>query len=347
MNPSSTISQGLSSQRDKTQRNKEGRDKRPSEYPNASSPRQLRWSDWKEILWRVKSEVAEDQVGIMAAGIAYYALFSLFPLLIATVSIYGLFADPAQVEQHVAFLYEIMPKDAAQLIADQMHTIASNSSTKLGLSALFSILVALWTASSGSKSLMQGMNIAYDEEEKRGFIRLQLQALLLTLGGVVTVLAAATLVAILPVVLDFIGLGSLRDDILLLLRWPLLILLFGIGLAIVNRFGPSRSAPKWRWITVGTVAATAIILLASVGLAFYVERFGSYNKTYGSIAGVVVLLLWLYLLSYAVLLGTELNSEIEHQTRHDSTTGPQKPMGQRGAVKADSLPNEAEGRAST
>lgn len=334
MHPSSSISQPIAKRHPGTEAKGEAK-----HYPNASSPKQFKWSDWKEILWRVKSEVAADQVGMMAAGIAYYALFSLFPLLIATVSIYGLFADPNQVEKHITFLYEIIPRDAAQIVAQQMHNIASNSSTSLGLSAVFSILVALWTASSGSKSLIQGMNIAYDEEEKRGFFHLQFQALLLTLGGVVTVISAAVLVAVMPVVLDFVGLSGQRDSLILLLRWPILILLFITGLAILNRYGPSRSAPKWRWVTVGTVAATVVIMLASVGLAYYVERFGSYNKTYGSIAGVIVLLLWLYMLSYAVLLGTELNAEIEHQTKQDSTTGPAQPMGSRGAVKADTLPS--------
>ncbi len=321
-------------------KNDSKRKRRPSlDYPHANSPLQFKWADWKEILIRVKNEVSSDQIGLMAAAIAYYALFSLFPLLLATVSIYGLFADPTQVETHISSLYEIMPRDAAALLAEQMHKISSNSGTKLGLSAIVSIVVALWTASSGSKSLIQGMNIAYDEEEKRGFFRLQAQALLLTLGGVVTVISAAALVAILPVVLDFIGLTSFRDELLLLMRWPLLAALFIVGLAILNRYGPSRAEPKWRWVTIGTLTATLIILLASLGLAFYVDRFGSYNKTYGSIAGVVILLLWLYMLSYAVLLGTELNAEIEHQTRSDSTVGAQKPIGTRGAVKADTLPS--------
>jgi membrane protein len=276
--------------------------------------KKLTWSDWKEILSRLRQEITKDEMGMVAAAVAYYALFAMFPLLIATVSIYGLFADPAEIELQVRSLSQLIPNDAAQIIEEQLSYIAANSGTKLGLSAVVSIMVALWTASSGLKALIHAMNIAYDEEEKRGFFRLQFQALFLTLGGVFTILVTTMLVAILPATLDILGLKTWSDQILLMVRWPVLALIFILSLSILNRFGPSRLAPQWRWISPGAVTATVIILLASWGLAFYIERFGSYNKTYGSIAGVIVLLLWLYMLSFAVLVGTELNAEIEHQT---------------------------------
>ncbi|MBC7659010.1 MAG: YihY/virulence factor BrkB family protein [Chitinophagaceae bacterium] len=308
-------------------------------YPEAESPLGLQKKDWIEIFKRVKSEIDDDDIGMVAAASAYYALFAIFPLLIATVSIYGFLSDPAELESQIDSISKFIPIEAAKVISDQLHAIISNPNSALGLSALVSILVAIWTSSSGTKSLMKALNIAYDETEKRGFVKLNLQALALTAGAVLAIITAVGLIVGLPIVMNFVGLGSFANDLILVLRWPLLAVLFTIGLEVVNRFGPSRTKPKWRWVSVGAILGTVMILLASAGLAFYVKKFGSYNATYGSLSGVVILLLWFYLVSYAVLLSAETNAEIEHQTLADSTVGPDKPMGQRGALKADTVPS--------
>lgn len=309
------------------------------DFPNALSPRHLNKSDWKQIAYRVKDKVDTDRISLIAAAVAFYALFSLFPLLIATVSIYGLFADPVAVERQIQSLSEFMPRDAAAIIGTQMSSIVANSSGQLGFGLLLSLLVTLWTGSKAAKSLMEALNIAYDESEKRGFFRLNATALLLTLGAVLSIISSVALIAVLPPVMAIIGLREFSNDLILFLRWPALFVLFLFGLAALNRYAPSRAQAQWKWVSVGTFIATVLILIASLAFGFYVERFGDYNKTYGSLAGVIVLLFWLYIISYVVLFGAELNAEIEFQTIADSTTGPPRPMGERGAVKADTTPS--------
>ncbi len=308
-------------------------------YPNAESPTKFAKKDWIEIAKRVKDEVESDDIGMVAAATAYYALFAIFPLLIATVSIYGFVSDPIELERQINEMSRFIPPDASKVISDQLHSIVSNPGAALGFSALISIAVALWTASAGTKSIMKALNIAYDEPEKRGFIKLNLYALGLTLSAVVGIILAVALIVLLPVVMNFIGVGDFAGDVALLIRWPLLAGVFIFGIAVINRFGPSRNKAKWRWVSVGAVLGTVMILAASAGLAFYVKKFASYNATYGSLSGVIILLLWFYLVSYAVLLSAEINAEIEHQTLADSTVGPARPMGQRGALKADSVPS--------
>lgn len=308
-------------------------------YPEARSPLKLAKKDWIEIAKRVWKEIDDDDIGMVAAATAYYALFAIFPLLIATVSLYGYFSDPVELESQINAISRVIPSDAAKVISDQLHAIVSNPNAALGFGAVVSIAIALWTASSGTKSIMKALNIVYDEPEKRGFIKLNLYSLALTLGAVVAIMLAVGVIVVLPIVMDFIGIGSFANDVLLVVRWPFLAALFAFGIAVINRFGPSRKSAKWRWVSVGAILGTAMILIASAGFAFYVKKFGSYNATYGSLSGVVILLLWFYLVSYAVLLSAEVNAEMEHQTLADSTVGPDKPMGQRGALKADSVPS--------
>jgi membrane protein len=292
---------------------------------HTGTPLALHWSEWKAILKKVKNEVENDRVGLIAAAVAYYALFSIFPLLIATVSIYGLFADPVDVSNQIQAMAQFIPRDALRIIDHELTSIVQNSSGSLGFGAALSILLTLWTASKGTKVLMEAMNIAYGEKESRGFIRFNSTAVLLTLGAVVTVALAVGSIAILPPIMDLIGFGGLTNTLIRVLRWPVLLLIFILGIGILYRYGPSRHQLQWRWFTMGGVLTTLLILIASAGFAFYVERFGSYNKTYGSLAGVVVLLLWFYLVSYAVLLGVEVNAEVEHTLEQQRPDGKEKP----------------------
>jgi membrane protein len=274
---------------------------------------------------------------MLAGGVAFFAFLAVFPALIAAVTIYGLVADPAQVAAQVESLAGTLPQAAQPLIADQMNAVVASSSGALGVGLVISLLAALWSASSGTGNLIQAVNLAYDEQESRGFLKLRGIALLLTLGAIVFVLVTLALVAVVPPVLDAVGLGVVGTVLAQVVRWVLLVGVVIVALAVVYRMAPDRDAPRFRWVSAGALVAAALWILGSVGFSLYVNNFGSYNKTYGALAGVVVLLLWLYLTSYIVLLGAEINAEAERQTRRDSTRGEAVPMGERRAVAADQV----------
>jgi membrane protein len=289
------------------------------------------------VLLRTKDEVSNDNLAIMAAGVAFFAMLAIFPALIGLVSIYGLVADPAEIEKQLDNVSSMLPAEARVLIADYLRATVQNQDSTLGLAAILGILGALWSASSGTGTMMQAINVVYDEKEKRSFIRSRSVALALTFGMIVIVLIAVALLAVVPVVLNFAGLSQVTDTLLSWGRWPLLIVLGLLGLAGLYRFGPDRADPKWRWVTPGSLLAVLSWLIVSAGFSLYAANFGNFGKTYGPLASVVVLLTWLYLSAFVILLGAELNAELESQTRKDSTTGPEKPMGERGAEKADHL----------
>lgn len=279
----------------------------------------------------------------MAAGVAFFGFLALFPALIALVTLVGLVADPGQITAQVQSFTAGLPQDSRQLISDQLTTITHSSGGALTAGLVISLLVALWGASSGTSNLMTAVNIAYEEKETRGFLKLRAVALLLTLGTVVFLVLTLALIAIVPVVLHAVPLGLLGMVLAQVVRWTLLIALIIIGLAVLYRVAPDRNPAKFRWVTVGSVLAALLWLLGSVGFSLYVNFFGNYNKTYGALAGVIVLLLWLFLTCYIVLLGAEINAESELQTACDSTIGEPKPMGQRGAVVADTRPGYPSG----
>jgi membrane protein len=303
----------------------------------AERPRDIPSRGWLDIARRVKQQVREDRLSIIAAGVAFYGLLAVFPGLVALVGLYGLIADPAQVEQHAAALAGILPPDAAKIITGQLHDLASTDRTALGIGALAGILLALWSASSAVRTLMEALNVAYDEEETRGTIRFYATALLLTFGGVIAVLLALVLVAGLPAVLNVIGMNWLAETVVALARWPLLAALAIVGFAVVYRYGPSRAQPRWRWVSWGAAVAVALWILGSAAFSLYVTRFGNYNETYGTAGAVVILLMWFLLSSYAILIGAEINAEMERQTRKDTTAGPGRPLGARGAYAADTV----------
>lgn len=303
----------------------------------ADKPTEIPAAGWKQILRRALKEVKQDNVGLLAAGLAYYIFLALFPALIAAVTLYGLVADPAQVEAQIQSLSDSLPPETATLIGDQLRSISSGASSTLGLGLVVSVLGALFTASGGVGNLMKAVNLAYDEEETRGFVKLRGTALLLTLGAVVFVVVAVGLVAVLPVVFESAGLGGFGRLAAGVLRWVALVGFMAVALAVLYRYAPDRDHPRFAWLGLGSVVATVVWVVASAGFSLYVSNFGSYGKTYGALAGVVVLLIWLYLTAFVILLGAEINSETEQQTAKDTTTGPEQPMGQRDAVKADSV----------
>jgi membrane protein len=305
----------------------------------ADRPTEIPAQGWKQIVKRGWKEAKADQVPLMAAGVAYYAFLAIFPALVAIVSIYGLFADPATITSQLKSLTEALPGQARQVITDQVTALAARR-TALGIGLIISILIALWSASGGISNMLTAITTAYDEEEKRGFIKKRLLSLALTVGAILFMLIMLGIVAVLPPLLNSIfGSGALKW-VFQVLGWLVLMVIVMVVLGILYRIAPDRDAPKIKWVSVGAIVATVIWLLASIGFSIYSSTFGNYAKTYGVFAGIVVLLFWLWLTSYAILLGAEINAESEQQTMADTTKGKEEPLGQRGAVKADSVPSE-------
>jgi len=308
----------------------------------AAVPTQIPPKGWWQVTRRAFKESSADNVGILAGGIAYAAFLALFPALIAGISLFGLVADPATIAQQAEGVLAALPETAQPLLRDQIVALTQTPSGALSFSLVVSILLALWSASAGTSSLMTGINIAYDEQESRNFFKLRGTALLLTLGAIIFVLITLALVAVVPAALNALQLGTFINVIVQIVRWALLVVLVVVALAVVYRMAPDRDAPQFKWTSIGALVAAALWVLASVGFSLYVNNFGSYNKTYGALAGVVVLLLWLYLTGYIILLGAEINAESEKQTKQDTTTGPPVPMGERRAEAADTVADPPE-----
>jgi membrane protein len=301
---------------------------RPSEIP----PR-----GWFAILRRVKAEVREDNVPLLAAGVAFYAMLAIFPAIIAVVTVYGMVADPEQVESQFGEFAKGLPAGADTLLTEQLKNATGAADRALSIGLAVSLLGVLWSASSGVQGLVKGLNLVYDERETRGFLKLRGLSLLLTLGAIVVAVVAVALIAVFPGFVDGLGLGRAGELAASIGRWVLLALLMLGALAVVYRFAPDRASPRWRWVSWGAVVALVLWLLGSVGFSYYVDNFGKYNQTYGALAAVIILLLWLYLSAFVVLLGAELDAETERQTARDTTTGPPQPLGERDAEVADSL----------
>ncbi len=303
----------------------------------AKSPVAIPALGWKDVALRVKDAIAKDRIGLMAAGVAFYGLLALFPAITALIAISGLLIDPGQIAGQIQSLSGLLPQEVIGIISDQASAVAGSRDGGLKLAALLGLLIALYSASRGMASLMEGINVAYDEDEKRGFIKRMLVTLALTIVLIVGLLIAfATMIAV-PAIIAILNLGPILTFSINAALWAGLVALTMLGLSVLYRFAPSRSSPEWKWASVGAFAGCVAWIIASVGFAFYVSNFGSYNESFGTLAGVVVLLMWFWISAFIVLLGAELNGELEAQTRVDTTVGPDKPMGQRGAVKADNL----------
>ncbi len=310
----------------------------PSQVPGgeADTPTQIPPQGWKQVLLRTKDQIKEDNIPLLAAGVAFYAFIALFPALIAAVTVYGLVADPQQVEEQVGGFADTLPREAASLLTKQLTDIAGGSSGALGWGLLLSLGGALFAASGGMQNLVKAVNIAYDEEETRGFVKLRALALALTVGAIVFIVVTVGLITVVPALLD--GLGPVGRFAGQVARWAGLVVFVLVALAVIYRFAPDRDNPKVKWVGLGSGVATLLWIIGSAAFSLYVSNFGKYGETYGALAGVVVLLLWLWLTSLIILIGAEINSETEQQTAKDTTQGPEKPMGERRAVKADSMP---------
>lgn len=303
----------------------------------ADSPTDIPAKGWKDIAFRLKDEISEDRVGLIAAGVAFYGLLALFPAITAVLAIGGLLVEPNQIINQLSALSGIVPEAVMNIITKQATEVAGSREGGLGLAALVGIALAIYSASKGMGSLMDGMNVAYDEKEERGFIRLKLETLGLTLFLIFGLLVAFSAMIGIPILLDALSFGAFAETAAGIAIVAIILALSLVGLAVLYRYGPSRDAPEFRWVSPGAIAACIIWLIGSAGFAFYVANFGSYNESFGALGGVVVLLMWLWISAFIVMLGAELNAEMEAQTRHDTTVWRDLPMGERDAAKADNL----------
>ncbi len=301
----------------------------------ADAPTEIPPAGWLDILKRTMGQLKSDNVPVVAAGVGFYVFLAMVPAIVAVVSVYGLVADPVDVERQLGSLLGALPSDAADLVRTQVQAITAQGPTSLGVGVVVSVLAALWAASKGMQALIVALNIAYDEEETRKFLRLRGLALALTVA-----LAVAAVVGVGGMVLAgklASALGTFGEIAIVVLRWPILGAFAVLVLAVLYRYSPDRDAPAWRWVSPGALVATVLWLAGSVGFAVYVNNFGKYNETYGTLGAVVVLLLWLFLTAYAIIFGAELDAESERQTRQDTTRGERQPMGERDAYAADTV----------
>lgn len=266
---------------------------------------------WKAALWRVYNSVINGRLLTIAAGVTFYALLAIFPAVTAFVSLYGLFSDPSTVSSHLDQLSGMLPEGAVQVIGDQMKRVVEGGATALGFAFFFGLAVALWSANSGMKAIFDALNIVYKEEEKRSFIVLNLVSLSFTLAAIVLLIVAIGAIAVIPAILAFIGLGGVLEWVLWAARWPFLLTVLALGLAVLYRFGPSRENARWRWISWGSAWASVLLVAASMLFSYYAANFGSFNATYGTLGAVIGFMLWIWISTTVVLIGGEINAGLE------------------------------------
>ena len=304
---------------------------------SAAKPSDIPARGWWDILKRLMHQLSADRVTTEAAGVTFFALLSVFPALAALVSLYGLVADPATIVDQVNALSGVLPSGGLDLLTAQVRSLTSVGAGKLGFGVLIGLATSLWTANQGMKALFDALNVVNGETETRSFLKRTALTLGFTLGAIVFVVLAMAAVVVLPAVLAFVGLDYVVELLLRILRWPLLLGMIAVLLALVYRYGPSRERAQWRWVSWGSALAAVAWVLASIAFSWYVANFGTYDKTYGSLGAVIGFMTWLWISTIIVLAGAELNAEMEQQTGRDTTTGPEQAAGSRGAAKADRM----------
>jgi membrane protein len=310
---------------------------RPERGRLATAPQHIDWEGWKDVLWRVWNEFNRDRVMLVAAGATFYLLLAAFPAMAVLVSLFGLIGNPVRMADQLSLLSGVLPASTIDFVSKQLTSLAAQNHATLTFGFAFSFLVALWSAIGGVKTLFEAMNIAYEETEKRSFLRYNLFALLFTLGAMAVSIVFVVAIGVVPLTLSFIGLSQFTKSIIAFARWPILLLVAGTAISILYRYGPSREHAKWRWITLGSAVATLLWLLTAALFSWYLANFANYNATYGSLGAVAGFMMWMWVSLLVLIMGAELDAEAEHQTVRDSTTGPEMPMGQRGATMADTV----------
>ncbi|OWV89800.1 ribonuclease [Rhizobium sp. R635] len=304
---------------------------------SAATPEAIPMSGLRDVFWRVFHEVLDDRVTLIAAGVTFYLLLALFPALAALVSLYGLVADPVTISEHLRELAVLLPPGAFDLLADQITALVEKRDSALGITFFVGLGIALWSTHSGTLAIFDAMNVAYEEREKRSLVRLNLIGLCFTLCAMVFAVVMVALVGVMPVVLSYLWLDQFKEHMALLLRWPLLLFVVAVAVTLVYRFGPSREPARIRWMTWGAGLTALAWAAMSLGFSFYLEHFANYNATYGTLGALIGFLIWIWLSVVILIVGAELNAELEHQTARDTTTGHPLPMGARGAYVADTL----------
>lgn len=303
----------------------------------AVRPRDISYKGWWDVVWRVKGQIDADNVSIVAGGLALFSLLAVFPSLAAAVALYGIVASPDAIAAQVESLRGLLPDAALRILHGQLNELVSQRSETLSIGVIVGIVLALWSARKGMVALITAMNVAYNEHERRGFLRRLALSSAFTVGGVLGFIVMVMLGVAVPIVLNFLPLGSAASWILLAIRWLLLWFLAIFALSTLYRFAPHRARAQWQWVNAGSVVAATLWIIGSLLFALYVRNFNSFGETYGALGGVVIMLMWFYVSAYVVILGAEINSELERQTVHDTTEGEPKPMGERGAFSADTV----------
>ena len=310
---------------------------------DATRPYHIPLKGWWQVAQRVWSESNRDNLSVVAAGCAFFALAAIFPALSALISIYGLSADPATVEQHFRMLSSVLPAQAYDVVVQQIHRISTAPGGTLGWSLVVSLGLAIWSANAGTQAMLAALNIAYEEPENRSLFKYYLDVFTFTitglLGGVVMLLA----IVYVPILFAVTGYSHAFALIVGVVRWPFLSLFVLVMLALLYRYGPSRRSAKWHWVSVGSLFAMVVWVMASAAFSLYVSNFANYDRFYGSLGAVIILLFWLYISFYIVLIGAEINAELELQTAKDTTAGKPRPMGERGAFVADHVAGGPDG----
>jgi membrane protein len=309
----------------------------PGRGRRAKSPLQIPWAGWKDIFWRTYQRIDEDRLLATAGGVVFFGLLAIFPAVTALVSFYGLFADPSTISANLQKLAMMLPQGTFQIVEEQIGRVVSKGNTALGATFLFGLLLAIWSANAGVKAIFDALNVAYEEREKRSFIRLNLTSLAFTIGGIIGLLLMVGAVVAFPLALDHLGLAPDSKMIVALARWPLLFVVLLAALAILYRFAPSRDEPRWQWLSIGAVTAAVLWIAGSALLSLYLSKFANYSATYGSLGAAIGLMMWMWMSAIVIMFGAELNSEIERQTLRDTTEGQPKPLGTRQAVSADTV----------
>jgi membrane protein len=278
----------------------------------------------KDIVLRFYQNISKHRVVLVAAGITFYSILALFPAIASLVALYGLFADPATIAGHLDKISGFVPEGATDVVRDQLNRLAAQGGSTLGVAFIVGLAVSLWSANAGIKSLFDGLNIVYSEEEKRGLIKLNLLSLAFTTATILFVLLSLAAIAVVPFIINFFGLAEFTNLILRIARWPLLLVVVAFALAVLYRYGPYRRKVQWRWITWGSAFAAVVWLAASILFSWYVANFGSYNKTYGSLGAIIGFMIWIWLSTIVILIGAEIDAEMEHQRSRVTTAGTPK-----------------------
>lgn len=303
----------------------------------AQRPVEIAWRGWWDVMWRVQAQLDADNVSIVAGGLALFALLAVFPSLAAAVAIYGMVASPEAIAAQIQSFSGMLPAATLEILQNQLQNLVNQRNDTLSIGVVIGIVVAMWSARKGMVALIAAVNVAYNEHDRRPFFKRLVLSFTFTVCGVLGFVVMVSLGVAVPIVLAFIPLGTATQWVLLGVRWLLLWIIAVFALSVLYRFAPHRTRPRWEWVNAGSVIAATLWLLGGAVFAIYVRNFDSFGEAYGAIGGVVVMLMWFYVSAYVMILGAEINSELERQTVHDTTIGPIKPMGERGAFSADTV----------